>query len=586
MIVPPGIKNELRWFYEARFGMFVHFGLYSLLGRGEWVQYHENIDREEYGQLIHQFNPARFDAAEWVDLAQASGAKYLAVTAKHHDGFCLFDSALTDFKITNSPFGRDLIGELAAACQQRDLRFVIYYSQPDWRHPNYLHHPGAFKDLANPPASDRPDWPAYVRYYHGQVEELCTKYGRIDGIWFDGSHKTVEEWGGREIYELIKKHQPQAVVNDRARYGDFFTPERSLPEDLTGYMFEACESISPTAWGYQGETAAFSVPHLARSLLRMTTAGGNYLLNVGPAPDGTIPAKQARVMRALGQWLGKVGPAVYRTDPVRLDAPQNKTQKVKLVDEEGVAVHRTEEQFSALPAARFGYTRAGRSLYLHCLEWPETDTLTVPGVVSTPTRVRLLAEGTELKFRRDSAGIELYDLPPSPPDALPQVLAFEFAQTPELAEKPRPIPPVTVCPVAATGRTELSAGQAQLVGYGVKGSKLRLGEQGKFIDGWWTPEQEAHWHLRCPAAGRYRVCLHAGCAPGDLGSVISLAGPAGQILQVEMPAVGPDGSFTRLDAGELDLPAGESVLVVSPARLKWGYVFGRVEKLTLEAVPR
>jgi len=231
MIVEKGIKNELRWFYETRFGMCIHFGIYSLLERNEWSMLLENIPRAEYEKLATKFNPFRFDADEWVKLAEDAGAKYITVTAKHHDGFCMFDSALTDYKITNTPFKRDLIGELVDACHRHGMRIVIYYSQPDWHNPNYLHHKGAFKDLPNPPETDRSDWPAYQKYYMGQVEELCTKYGQIDGIWFDGSHKTVEEWKGREVYALIKKHQPHAVVNDRARFGDFFTPERSLPED-------------------------------------------------------------------------------------------------------------------------------------------------------------------------------------------------------------------------------------------------------------------------------------------------------------------------------------------------------------------
>ncbi len=269
MIVSKGIDENLKWFYKVRFGMFVHFGLYALLERGEWVMYHENIPRAEYEKLADEFNPVNFNAEEWVNLALDAGARYLVVTTKHHDGFCLFDSELTDYKITNTHFKRDLIGELTTACQQQDLRIIYYYSQPDWHHPSYVHHKGAFKDLDNPPETDCPDWSAYQWYLRGQVEELCTKYGKIDGIWFDGSHKTVEEWQGQELYQMIKKHQPQAVVNDRARYGDFFTPERSLPDNLRGYMFEACQSVSPEAWGYQGDTALYSVPYLLKSMIKM-----------------------------------------------------------------------------------------------------------------------------------------------------------------------------------------------------------------------------------------------------------------------------------------------------------------------------
>jgi alpha-L-fucosidase len=589
MIVEPGIKDELRWFYEARFGMFVHFGLYSLLGRGEWVQYHEGIPRAEYGKLCGKFNPSRFCAEEWVGLAEEAGAKYIAVTAKHHDGFCLFDSVLTDFKITNTPFKRDLIGELAQACQRRGMRIVFYYSQPDWHHPNYLHHPGAFKDLPHPPANDRPDWPAYVKYYMGQVEELCTKYGRIDGIWFDGSHKTVEEWRGREIYALIKQHQPHAVVNDRGRCGDFFTPERSLPEDLTDFMFEACESISPSSWGYQGDTASYSAPYLLDSLIRMACAGGNYLLNVGPTPDGRIPENQARVMRVIGQWLKINGNAIYHTDPVRLSPPRKKSPKVRFLDEEGVVVRKRmleEFDYRPLPAEDFGFTRTGDRLYLHCRKWPEIDQFTVPGIKSAPTKAKLLASGEEIAFRVDGDGLELSGLPPAPPGALPQVIEFTFSKPPRLDVTANPVKETVLCRISESGATELPAGKAEFTGYGVKGTKLRLVVEGEreMIDGWWVPEQEAHWRVYCPRAGAYTLSVLGGCAKNDTGAVIRIAGAGSQELKVDMPPLSDDGGFNLAEAGIIELAVGESVIAVNPAKLKWGYIFGRIEKLILEPV--
>ncbi|GAG40523.1 unnamed protein product, partial [marine sediment metagenome] len=250
-------------------GMFVHFGIYAQVGRGEWIQYREDIPRAEYEKLMHTFNPAKFDADSWVDLAERAGCRYIAFTAKHHDGFCMFDSALTDYKITNTPFERDFTGELIQACHRRGMRIVLYYSPPDWHHPNFVNLKGAFKDLDNPPATDRPDWPKYLAYFHGQIEELCTKYGRIDGIWFDGSHKSEKMWQGRKVYRTIKKHQPGAVINDRCRCGDFFTPERSLPENLDGYLFEACQSVSATGWGYNRKSPQFSVPNLVENLVRL-----------------------------------------------------------------------------------------------------------------------------------------------------------------------------------------------------------------------------------------------------------------------------------------------------------------------------
>ncbi|MDD5603373.1 MAG: alpha-L-fucosidase [Eubacteriales bacterium] len=620
MIVEKGIREELRWFYEARFGMFVHFGLYAMIGRGEWVMYHENIPRSEYVKLADSFDPSRFNADEWVKLAEDAGARYITVTAKHHDGFCLFDSALTDFKITNTPFGRDLIGELIAACQRRDMRIILYYSQPDWNHPNYVHNSGAFKDLPCPPKEDRPDWPAYVRYYIGQVEELCTKYGKIDGIWFDGSHKTVEEWKGREVYELIKRYQPHAVVNERARYGDFFTPERWLPDDLTGYMFEACESVSPVAWGYREDSSSFSVPHLVRSLVKMAAAGGNYLLNVGPAPDGTIPAKQAVVMREIGKWMKANGRAVYGTEPLMLGIPKVKVKNNRI-------------DFAALKGL-YGYTAKENSIYFHCMEWPESDRLIIPGITGKVREVRLIGAGDgnkNIEFRQDEAGIELVDLPCIPSDALVKIFEILFDQKPEVQERVKEEKPIVITAAAPDMITVLNAGSAHFEGYGVKGTKLVLSEtpaQGKArlpapnvsalpqpaqaakpavcITGWWVPEQKAIWRVNCEKAGIYDVFISAGAPEADSGAVIRVK--AGEkVFTVDMPviikkwdvtaepekpereedsllegSVMSDAGFSIVKAGTAELPAGISDIIVSPEKLKWGYIFGKVEKLILK----
>ena len=174
MIVKRDLDADQQWFPAARFGMFIHFGLYALLGRGEWVMYNEDIPREEYSKLAERFNPHRFDAAAWVAAAQRCGCRYITVTAKHHDGFCLFDSALTDYKITNTPFKRDLIGELVTACRQAGMRVCLYYSQPDWHHKNFVHRPQAFKDLQYARPDDRPDWPEAV----GRCPGYC-RAGRV-----------------------------------------------------------------------------------------------------------------------------------------------------------------------------------------------------------------------------------------------------------------------------------------------------------------------------------------------------------------------------------------------------------------------
>ncbi len=204
----------LKWFEEAKFGLFIHWGIYSLIGRGEWVMHNEKIPVEEYEKLQPQFNPTEFDAEKWVQLAQAAGMKYITITSKHHDGFCMFDSKLTDYTSMHSPAQRDFIGELTRACQKHGMKISYYYSLLDWHHPDY-----------------KTNLPAYIEYAKGQLRELCTNYGKIDGIWFDGGWEhSAEEWHSKEIIDMIRELQPGIVINNRARYdGDFDTPEQHVP---------------------------------------------------------------------------------------------------------------------------------------------------------------------------------------------------------------------------------------------------------------------------------------------------------------------------------------------------------------------
>jgi len=557
MIVSKAAKHDLRlrWFDEARFGMFIHFGLYALLGRGEWVMYHEQIPRDEYETLAARFNPKRFDADEWVALARDAGARYITVTAKHHDGFCLFDSALTDYKITNTPFGRDLIGELIAACHRADMRICLYYSQPDWHHPNFVHQPGAFKDLDHPPADQQPDRDRYLEYYIGQVRELCSNYGRIDGIWFDGSHKSEADWCGRRVYRMIKKLQPTAVVNERARHGDFFTPERRLPDDLTGYLFEACQSVSTEAWGYRGETTLFSTRYLIESLVRMAGRGGNYLLNVGPHPDGHIPEDQAQRMRAIGDWLKRNGQAVYGTQGFALAADK-------------------------APCA----TQRGRDLYVLLPRWPDTDRVTLDGLRSLPEKAVLLHDRKRICCERGRDGIVLRGLPPNAPETTVNVIKLTFAEPPKPRRpRRRPAPVITV---DAENPTTLAAETARVDGRGPKGTRLRLTPSSDrpgapaCLSDWKAPEQRAIWTGACARSGRYEVSVSVRCSRQRAGSSYVVRS-AGQAIEGTVRAT-PHGAFRRQRVGVLHLKSGRLQVTLQATRLTWGYVFADIRDLRLK----
>jgi alpha-L-fucosidase len=558
MTVKHPLDPQCQWFPEARFGMFVHFGLYALLGRGEWVMYHEQIPRAEYVPLMRRFNPRRFCADEWVDAAERAGCRYLTVTAKHHDGFCLFDSALTDFKITNTPFRRDLIGELIEACQRRGMRICLYYSQPDWHHPAYVHRPGAFKDLQYQNPGDAPDWPAFVEYYLGQVEELCTRYGRIDGIWFDGVQRTEAQWQGRRVYELIKRHQPHAVVNDRAGYGDFYTPERNLAvrPSAAGYMVEACQSVAHGAWGFQKDAVLYSSPHLLQSCLRMFGAGGNYLLNVGPRPDGSLPADWLQRLNDIGDWLGVHGRAVYGAEGCPLRA-----ESENLV-----------------------YTRQGRKLYAHLLQWPDDNQVILRQLAAVPTRARLLATGAKLRVQAEQGTVTVRDLPSLPPHPAANVIELTFATDrlfAPLPAAPRP-PVVTVGP----GPCALTPDTAVLRGFGIKGSVLApqtLPDGSQTFPAGWVPDVKAEWLLECAQAGRYRVSFEVACTAPHEGSVLQVQA-AGQKVRGEVPDTGGFGNYVEVQMGELDLSAGQTKLTAAPVKMHYAYCLGNVRRVWLKPV--
>ncbi len=545
---------KLRWFRESRFGMFIHFGLYALLERGEWVQYVEDIPKRTYEPLMDRFNPSKFDAEAWVDLAERAGCRYITFTAKHHDGFCLFDSSLTDYKITNTPFGRDLTRELIEACHRRRMRICLYYSQPDWHHPNFVHFPGAFKDLDHPPSDQRPDWPAYLQYCHGQVEELCTRYGRIDGIWFDGSHKSEKMWQGRKLYRLVKKHQPGAAVNDRARYGDFFTPERKLPEDLTGYTFEACQSISKEGWGWHKDSPQFGVQNLVENLARVVSEGGNFLLNVGPLPDGTVPERQVDRMKAVGHWLNVNGAAIYATEAGRVETGSTDVLT----------------------------TRRRNTVYVFLSRWPDSDRLVIPGLFVDPSSAMLLSGQTSLKTVCTRSGLEIHGLPMSPPDPVLNVLRLRFTRAPKIVGKSRPEDRAETIHLSEKGFTRLPVQDARAEGRGVKGGRLKITQEGPetAVTNWFAPEQRLTWSVDAPEAGDYRLRIRLACPKPHDGATFVVKGRIGSASGT-VEATRSYEDYRWLDVGSIRLPKGGSRLSLSPKEMAYGYLFAHTAALEL-----
>lgn len=302
--IPPPSRNTSTWFKSPKLGLFLHWGLYALEGWHEQDQWRRNWSRADYAKLAQRFTGKKFDPHAWIDVAEEMGASYICLTTKHADGFCLFESRHTDFHSVNTPFGRDVVRELADACHERDMPLFLYYSIVDEHHPGYPH-AGRRWEYAGPQPGDTPSKAAYLDYVRAQVTELCTQYGKIHGFWWDANPAA---WRDASINALIRKLQPGIVINNRGfDAGDYGTPERDWDDSVNEQLHftrptEACQALGSQSWGHRREEDYYTFVHLVRSLAKIHGKGGHYLLNTGPKPDGSIDAAERRTLRSLGKW--------------------------------------------------------------------------------------------------------------------------------------------------------------------------------------------------------------------------------------------------------------------------------------------
>ncbi|MFO7922222.1 MAG: alpha-L-fucosidase, partial [Bacteroidales bacterium] len=302
------------WFFEKRFGMFVHWGLYAIPGWHEQHQWRGRIERNEYVRLAQKWNPVRFDPEQWLDLLEETGMKYICITTKHHDGFCLWDTRYTSFNTMNTPYGKDIIGMLSEACHKRGIPLCLYYSIADWNHPNYPNQ-GRAHEL-DPQPQDQPNWYRYLEFLKGQVRELCSNYGVIHGFWWDINRPAYED---PSINKMIREMQPCAIINNRGfDEGDFGTPERDYQAD-DSLAFkrptEACQSVGIESWGYRSDEDFYTDRHLMRSIDRYLVRDANYLLNIGPKPDGSLPDESVDIFRRIGRWYSSVRESFEGVEP-------------------------------------------------------------------------------------------------------------------------------------------------------------------------------------------------------------------------------------------------------------------------------
>ena len=327
-------KNKQKWFEQARFGMFIHWGIYSIPGLGEWTLFNDDWDFGEYEKFAEQFNPVDFKPEEWAKVAWEAGMRYVVFTTKHHDGFCMFDSKYTNYKITNTPYAKDITAELVIAFRARGIKIGFYHSLVDWRHPHFI--PDAEHPLWKRGECDfsQRNLKIYQEYLYNTVEQLMTDYGKIDIMFFDytSKYKDSSEWEPAKLLEMIYRLQPEIMVNDRLSFdkksfqGDYLTPEISVPNaplKLDGFpaLWETCMTMNQN-WGYYREDSNYkSLNSILTGLMGCISKNGNLLLNVGPDEKGLIPLKSQEVMNKLAEWFAIHQEAVYGTGMSEYQAP-------------------------------------------------------------------------------------------------------------------------------------------------------------------------------------------------------------------------------------------------------------------------
>ena len=386
-------NRSVEWFRDARFGMFIHWGIYSVLGRHEWAMFYERIPREEYRKLAQRFNPKKWNPREWVALPQEACMRYLCLTTRHHDGFSLFDSKANPFNSAQTAAGRDLVAEYVEACRAGRMGVGLYYSVADWSDAGYVAGPKADPD----------GWRRFVRYVKAELRQLMTDYGRIDYLFYDGC-PPPKTWGCAAMNREIRRLQPHLLISSRCQLDeDVASAEQHVMAD-PGKLWECCMTMNQS-WGYNwGDPAWKDAREIVRTLMVCCHQGGNFLLNVGPKPDGAIPAQSVKLLKQVGQWVKANGDAVYGTDPHPFDYYLQKLA-----------------------------TGKGSIAYvpLHHYHGPKT---VIAGVANRVKSVRVLATGKETDFEQQGERILLTGLPRRPPDSLLPVLALE------LAGRPRGVP--------------------------------------------------------------------------------------------------------------------------------------------------
>jgi alpha-L-fucosidase len=392
------------WFREGRYGLMISFSVYSLLERGSWGIYLEQIPVHEYKKLMFRFNPTAFNAKEWVQLAKDSGQKYLTFVAKHRDGFSMYDTKLSDFSIMHTPFGRDICHELADECRRQQITFNIYYQLRDWTNPAYR---GSFQ--AGSPVSSE-----YIEFVHGQVGELCTNYGKLGALWFDGGvDHTPEQWRAAELIAMVRQLQPDILIDDRTGLpGDFSTPEEDFAHAAGGLvnaeafrppvvdrLWERCVTMNDH-WGFDAAGERYKSPErIVQLLVETAAAGGNLILDVAPNATGKIDPRSAANLRQAGEWMRRNGDSIYGT-----------------------------EYWGRIYYNGVYATARGKDVHLHVFDWKPGASCDFPLLgIGSASRVYFLGHEDKLHLKSTPVGLRLVARNPNSEPSPDTVVVFEDA---------------------------------------------------------------------------------------------------------------------------------------------------------------
>ncbi|MFZ0452950.1 MAG: alpha-L-fucosidase [Ignavibacteriaceae bacterium] len=425
--------KRMEWWRNARFGLFIHWGLYSIpagewdgkTNYAEWIRNQAEIPIDVYDKFVSQFNPVKFDADRWVKMAKNAGMKYIVITSKHHDGFSLFDSKYTDFDVMSTPFHLDILKELSQACKKEGIKLCFYYSIMDWHNPDYLPRRAWETNRSTKGA----DFDRYVLYMKNQLKELLTNYGNIGVLWFDGEwENTWNDKRGLDLYNYVRSLQPNIIINNRVGAsrsgmegftkgegiaGDFGTPEQQIPSTgLPGVDWESCMTMNDH-WGYNKNDKNFkSTKEILQMLADIASKGGNYLLNVGPTSQGLFPPESIDRLQEIGKWMKINGESIYGTSASPFKKLDWGRCTQKMID---------------------GNTR----LYLHVFDWPEDGKLVVPGIYNKPVRAYLLADKNEtlLSYQKNEDAIVI-SVPSTAPDSINSVVVLDISGKADINNPP------------------------------------------------------------------------------------------------------------------------------------------------------